>query len=108
MIMSTKRPPPTTSTRTLQLRLQTGAAEPVTVELAQGLNSLGSGSSNAIQIEHPTVSDVHCQIEISDESVTVRDLGSTNGTFVDDEPVQQAVLRPGQRLRLGEVELLLE
>ena len=38
----------------------------------------------------------------------VRDLRSTNGTFIDGKTVTEAALQPGQTLRLGEVELRLE
>ena len=40
--------------------------------------------------------------------VVVKDLGSTNGTFVNGEKVTEMVLKPGQILRLGQVELRLE
>jgi hypothetical protein len=40
--------------------------------------------------------------------VTVHDLGSTNGIAVDGEPVQEAVLRPGATLRVGDTEFTLE
>jgi pSer/pThr/pTyr-binding forkhead associated (FHA) protein len=40
--------------------------------------------------------------------VSVRDCGSTNGTFLDGTPVQDARLLPGQTLRLGDVELLVD
>ena len=42
------------------------------------------------------------------EAVLLRDCDSTNGTFLNDQPVQQAVLAAGQILRMGDVELLVE
>jgi pSer/pThr/pTyr-binding forkhead associated (FHA) protein len=39
--------------------------------------------------------------------VSVRDCGSTNGTFVDGTPVKESILLPGQTLRVGDVELLV-
>ena len=41
-------------------------------------------------------------------NLVVRDLQSTNGTFVDGKTVNEAILRPGQILRLGDVELKLD
>ncbi|MEJ5239374.1 MAG: FHA domain-containing protein, partial [Limisphaera sp.] len=45
---------------------------------------------------------------IRGQEIVVRDLQSTNGTFINGEPVTEAVLKPGQILRLGAVELRLE
>ena len=51
-----------------------------------------------------TVSRRHCLVSMSEETARVRDLGSTNGTFVNDCPVvgdEDALLAPGDRLRAG-------
>jgi pSer/pThr/pTyr-binding forkhead associated (FHA) protein len=40
--------------------------------------------------------------------VVVKDLDSTNGTFINGEKTTEAVLKPGQTLRLGQIELKLE
>jgi pSer/pThr/pTyr-binding forkhead associated (FHA) protein len=40
--------------------------------------------------------------------ILIRDLNSTNGTFINNEKISEAVLKPGQTLRLGQVELKLE
>jgi pSer/pThr/pTyr-binding forkhead associated (FHA) protein len=41
----------------------------------------------------------------TDENLEVLDLKSTNGTFVNDERVEKALLAAGDRLRVGRVEL---
>lgn len=76
--------------------------------LKLGLNRLGRSTTNEFQIEHPTVSARHCDLVLGGEKVLVRDCGSTNGTFLDDFPINEAVLLPGQVLRLGSVELWVE
>ncbi|HEX6244690.1 MAG TPA: sigma 54-interacting transcriptional regulator, partial [Polyangiales bacterium] len=48
---------------------------------------------------------LHCEIIARDGQHWVRDLGSTNGTFVDDQRVLEAPLAPGSRLRIGSTEL---
>jgi hypothetical protein len=78
------------------------------IALEEGRNTIGRGRANDIQVEHPTISEAHCEIELLPEGAVVRDLGSTNGTFIDGEPVQVSVLKPGQKLQLGEVEVLYE
>lgn len=78
------------------------------IPLRQGVNSLGRGAHNHFQINEPSVSTSHCHVIVHDSDVLIRDLGSTNGTFVNQEPVKEVHLQPGQKLRLGAVELLLE
>ena len=78
------------------------------LNLKLGTNRLGSSPENDFQIEHPTVSAVHCEIELAGDTVIVRDCDSTNGTFVDGEPIVAAELSEGRSLRLGEVELTTE
>jgi len=38
----------------------------------------------------------------------VRDLNSTNGIYVDDRRVQQSILRPGQTIQIGAIQLKIE
>lgn len=78
------------------------------IELQPGEFSLGSGAENSIPIEHPSVSSAHCLVTVADSGVTVRDLGSVNGTFVNNTLVEEAILLPGQILRLGDVQMRLE
>ena len=76
--------------------------------LKPGLNRLGRVEDNDFQIRDDSVSSHHCQIELKDGVVTVLDLNSTNGTFIDGQPVQQAVLHPGQVLCLGTVPMVCQ
>ena len=78
------------------------------IELNLGINRFGRTAANDVQIQHPTVSAHHCEIILRQESILVRDCGSTNGTFINNEPVANTPLVSGQVLRLGEVELLVE
>ena len=74
--------------------------------LRPGINVLGRSNDTDHQINDPTVSSFHCEIELQDGAMVVKDLGSTNGTFINSIPVQQSVLQPGQSLRLGCVEMI--
>lgn len=52
-----------------------------------------------------SVSRHHCVFTVDDFSVRLRDLGSTNGTFVNGQRVQgQAILQPGDRILIGKLE----
>jgi len=76
--------------------------------LKPGLNLLGRVEDNDFQVIDDSISSHHCQIELKDSVITVLDLGSTNGTFIDGQPIQQAVLHPGQILSLGTVPMVCE
>ncbi|MHB8520452.1 MAG: FHA domain-containing protein [Limisphaerales bacterium] len=78
------------------------------IELKLGTNRLGRAEDNDFPLEHATVSAHHCEIVWLNEAITVKDLHSTNGTFIDGRPIQEAALQLGQVLCLGQVELLLE
>ena len=86
----------------------TGLTHPGTFELEPGFNTLGRNPTNDFRVHDVTVSSFHCEIVVSEDSVLVRDLGSTNGTYIDGQPVQEAQLTSGQILRLGSAELRLE
>ena len=78
------------------------------IELRLGTNRFGRSQANDFQIDHPTISGKHCEITLTEHELVLRDCQSTNGTFIGEEPVTEAVLVAGQKLRLGDVELLVE
>lgn len=77
-------------------------------ELAGERTTVGRVEDNAFQIAEPSVSSRHCEILLRGSDVVVKDLNSTNGTFINGEKITEAVLKPGQTLRLGNVELKLD
>jgi hypothetical protein len=85
-----------------------GLTHPGTFELEPGFNTLGRNPTNDFRVHDATVSSFHCEIVVSESSVLVRDLGSTNGTYIDGQPIHEAPLMPGQILRLGSAELKLD
>jgi hypothetical protein len=72
--------------------------------LQPGRNSVGRAAVNDVRIDDPSVSARHCELWVHEDSLLVRDLDSTNGTFLDGHPVREAVIGWGQSLRLGGVE----
>ena len=73
------------------------------IPLTTGIITLGRNEDNDFVINHPSVSGNHCQLLVMDTAVTVKDLGSTSGTFINGQPVEEAALVPGQSIQLGEV-----
>lgn len=77
-------------------------------DLAGEKITIGRLDDNAFQIPEPSVSSHHCEIVKKGNEFVVRDLNSTNGTFINGEPVTESSLKPGQILRLGQIEMRLE
>jgi CheY-like chemotaxis protein len=77
-------------------------------ELGTHWVTIGRGDNNAFQIVETSISSQHCEVLLRGNELAVRDLLSTNGTFVGGRKISEAVLQPGQILRLGQVELRLE
>ncbi|HTV39340.1 MAG TPA: FHA domain-containing protein [Candidatus Sulfotelmatobacter sp.] len=78
------------------------------IDLAGERTTVGRVEDNAFQIAEPSVSSRHCEILLRGEDIVVKDLNSTNGTFINGEKISESVLKPGQTLRLGNVELKLD
>lgn len=77
-------------------------------ELKADKTTVGRVEDNMFPIAEPSVSSHHCEVLLRGSEVFVRDLNSTNGTFISGERVTEKVLKPGQILRLGQVEMRLE
>ncbi|MCC6746248.1 MAG: sigma 54-dependent Fis family transcriptional regulator [Deltaproteobacteria bacterium] len=69
---------------------------------------VGKGPENEVVLVDATVSRNHLLLERSPQGFRVRDLGSTNGTFLDNARIVEAFIRPGMELRVGEVLLKLK
>jgi pSer/pThr/pTyr-binding forkhead associated (FHA) protein len=77
-------------------------------ELKGEKTTVGRLEDNSFQVAEASVSSHHCEILQRGSDLVVKDLNSTNGTFINGEQVTEAVLKPGQILRLGQVEIRLE
>jgi pSer/pThr/pTyr-binding forkhead associated (FHA) protein len=79
-----------------------------TQELKVEKTTIGRVEDNTFQIAEPSVSSHHCEVLLRGNDVVVRDLNSTNGTFINGEKVAESAIKPGQILRLGQIEMRLE
>jgi pSer/pThr/pTyr-binding forkhead associated (FHA) protein len=79
-----------------------------THELKAEKTTIGRVEDNTFQIPEPSVSSHHCEILLRGSDVVIKDLNSTNGTFINGEKVTETVIKPGQILRLGQIEMRLE
>jgi len=72
---------------------------------AGAIKTVGRAPRADFIVDAALVSRLHCRITAGDETLEVVDLKSTNGTFVNDTRVDRAMVKHGDRLRVGRVEL---
>jgi pSer/pThr/pTyr-binding forkhead associated (FHA) protein len=77
-------------------------------ELHTDRTTIGRVEDNTFQIADPSVSSHHCEVHLRGSDIFIRDLNSTNGSFINGNKIEESILKPGQVLRLGQVELKLE
>jgi pSer/pThr/pTyr-binding forkhead associated (FHA) protein len=71
--------------------------------------NVGRADYNDIVLADPSVSTTHAKLQRRDDVWVLTDLGSTNGTYVEGEPVTgETALTPGTTLRFGDVAALFE
>lgn len=77
-------------------------------DLKPGITTIGRADDNVFCIPEGTVSGHHCEVSLNGNTVTVKDLNSTNGSYIDGNRITEATLKAGMILRLGQCELKLD
>lgn len=91
------------------LRTAEGAEFPFTFRILPGnIKTVGRATRADFIVDAPLVSRVHCRLTAGAAELEVFDLDSTNGTFVNGERIDRALLKIGDRLGVGRVELTIE
>ncbi len=81
-------------------------AELARVTLPPGEYVIGRSPEVAIFAETPLLSRRHAQLNIEQDQIFLQDLGSSNGTFVDNQRISDSTrIDPGEPIRLGDVDL---
>lgn len=78
------------------------------VMLAKPQLSIGALPDNDIVVPSPAVSRYHAQLHCRGRNVEIKDVGSSNGTYVNGTHVRSCPLEPGDRVRIGDVDLVYE
>src|ERR1039457_5139454 len=79
-----------------------------TFELVVERTTVGRVEDNTFQIADSSVSSHHAEILLLGSDIVIKDLNSTNGSFINGEKISETVLKPGQTLRFGQVELKID
>ena len=84
------------------------SADRLTFRLPPGsVKTIGRSAGAEFIVEAPLVSRLHCQLTATEASLQLKDLGSTNGTFVNGKRVKTAELKEGDRLSVGRLDLIV-
>ena len=90
------------------LRTDEGAELPFTFRIMPGnIKTIGRAPRADFIVDAALVSRVHCQLSAGAADLEVVDLESTNGTFVNGERIERAILRTGDKLAVGKVEFVV-
>lgn len=76
--------------------------------LVQPRTVVGRKNECGLRIPTGDVSREHCELTLSDAELTVRDLGSSNGTYVNGKRVAQSPLKAGDKLSVGPVTFVVQ
>jgi two-component system, NtrC family, response regulator GlrR len=94
--------------RRFMLSAVTGIDSGRSFESTAERTAIGSDPTTDVVLADRAVSHFHCEISLLDGQAVIRDLGSTNGTFVDGVRIVEASLHPGARIGIGKTVLVFE
>jgi len=89
------------------LVVERGPRAGMTFVLHPGSTTVGRHPDSDIFLDDVTVSRHHCRFVAAPEALTVEDAGSTNGTYVNGDRVDERDLRPGDEVLIGRFHLIV-
>ena len=90
------------------LKTADDAEAPFTFRILPGnIKTVGRSAGAEFMLDAALVSRLHCRLTAGATELEVFDLESTNGTYVNGQRVTQASLKPGDKLGVGRVELVV-
>jgi hypothetical protein len=91
----------------VRLQVKYPDGQPHEVELLGRVSIIGRDPSCDLVVHDVKCSRRHAVLETGPDGVTVRDSGSANGVFVNGQRIERAILRPGDIISMGEVQITL-
>ncbi|MEO7398963.1 MAG: FHA domain-containing protein [Ilumatobacteraceae bacterium] len=88
------------------LIVRSGSQAGATFALSDPLTRLGRHPDSEIMLDDITVSRRHAEVERTSAGYVARDAGSLNGTYVNQERIDEASLRQGDELQVGKFRLV--
>ncbi len=94
------------SLRKCQLRVIAGPDEKKKFDLNRKITRIGKKEDNDIALLDNTVSRLRVEIEITADSYLLKDMNSTNGTFVNGMRIKQQVLKANDKIQISSATVL--
>lgn len=89
-----------------QILIYLSDESPAALDLGDETITIGRLPDNTLQIEDASVSSHHAEIIPEDGQYRLRDLGSTNGTFINDGQIEEVHLNHGDQVRFGSIQAI--
>ena len=86
-----------------KLLIQMPDGQEITHDLSEDITTIGRRPDNSLQIEDASISSRHSEIFFENNSFFVKDLGSTNGTYLNGGQIKKAPLTHDDELRFGSI-----
>jgi DNA-binding NtrC family response regulator len=99
-----------TSARLRRVRVEvvSGADAGLVRDIEASVIRIGARRGNDVQLSDSKVSGLHCEIRVDDRGYRLRDLDSTNGTYVSGLRINDVYIQPGAQIALGGTRLKFE
>ncbi len=97
----------TLTSKSFRLRTVEGVP-PGEIYSIEGTSRIGRSDDGEIVLLDPSVSRAHAVVQVRAGEAIVRDLGSTNGTYLNGKRIETGTLRDGDELRFGNTRMLFE
>lgn len=91
-----------------KLIVTTKALAGLTCELGDHWVTVGRAATNKFQVPEASVSGQHCEVCLRGEELLIRDMRSTNGTFIRGTMITEGSVKLGEGFRIGEVDVWFE
>jgi len=89
------------SLRRVMLRVSDGPDQGAQIQAARARLTIGRSAVNDLVLTDTSISGLHAELIVSPTGVLLRDLGSTNGSFIHGVRVKEAWIEPGMTMLLG-------
>ena len=88
-----------------ELKVISGPKRGKLFKIGHGISTIGREQTNSVRINDYEISRRHAELHIRENECMLVDLGSSNGTLVNDEPISNRSLCTGDQIRLGQTVL---
>ncbi len=89
-----------------EVRVISGADQGLSCPIREETITVGRSLRNRLVLKDPSVSSFHLEITPNEKGVALRDLGSSNGTYVEDHKILHATVPMGSEIRVGETHMI--